>query len=155
MPVRSLAATSLLLLASCGAGTTGTTGTTGATTTTSDPVVVVGDVTLTRSGGIAGFVTMVTVRNDGVVTVVDDSQAPRESNLPEAELANLHSMVSSPDFAALLETYVPPEGVCCDFFFYEVTAAVGDSIIATTTADTVETPLVLQQVIDLLSGLMA
>jgi hypothetical protein len=98
---------------------------------------------------------MVTVSSDGVVTVVDDSQAPRESILPKAELDTLHSMVSSPDFAALLETYVPPEGVCCDFFFYEVTAAVGESIVVTTTADTVETPLVLQQVIDLLSGLMA
>jgi len=141
-------AMSLLLVAGCGAGESGN-----PTTTTSQPVAV-GDVTLTRSGGFAGFVTTVTVRNDGVVTVVDDSQAPRESNLSEAELANLHSMVSSPDFAALLETYVPPEGVCCDFFFYEVTAVVGDSIIATTTADTVETPLILQQVIDLLSGLM-
>lgn len=139
---------SLLLVAGCGAGESGN-----PTTTTSQPVVV-GDVTLTRSGGFAGFVATVTVRNDGVVTVVDDSQAPRESNLPEAELASLHTMVSSPDFAALLETYVPPEGVCCDFFFYEVTAVVGDSIIATTTADTVETPLILQQVIDLLSGLM-
>lgn len=152
MPVRSLAVALLLFLASCGAGTTGTTGN---TTTTSEPIVEVGDVSLTRSGGIAGFVTMVTVSSEGVVTVVDDSQGRRESILPGAELDTLHSMVRSPDFAALLETYVPPEGVCCDFFFYEVTAAVGDSIVVTTTADTVETPLVLQQVIDLLSGLMA
>jgi hypothetical protein len=144
-----LAVALLLFLASCGTGTTGT------TTTTSEPIVGVGDVSLTRSGGIAGFVTMVTVSSEGVVTVVDDSQGRRESILPEAELDTLHSMVRSPDFAALQETYVPPEGVCCDFFFYEVTAAVGDSIVVTTTADTVETPLVLQQVIDLLSGLMA
>ncbi len=155
MPVRFLAGALLLFLASCGAGTTGPVGNTDATTTTSEPVVVVGDVTLTRSGGIAGFVTMVTVSSDGVVTVVEDSQAPRESILPAAQLDTLHSMVASPEFAALLETYVPPEGVCCDFFFYEVTAAVGDSIVVTTTADTVETPLVLQQVIDLLAGLMA
>ena len=151
MPVRCLVVVSLLILASCASGTTGTTGT---TTTTSEPVVVVGDVTLTQSGGIAGFVTTVTVSTDGVVTVVDDSQAPRESLLPEADLASLHNMVGSPEFAALLETYVPPDGVCCDFFFYEVTAEVGDSIIVSTTADTVETPLILQQVIDLLAGLM-
>jgi hypothetical protein len=152
MPVRCLAVVSLLLLAGCGGGTTGTTGT---ATTTSEPVVVVGDVTLTTSGGIAGFVTTVTVRSDGVVTVVDDSQAPRESILPEGELDTLHSMVASPEFAGLLETYVPPEGVCCDFFFYEVTAAVGDATIRTTTADTVETPAILQQVIDLMSALTA
>ena len=62
-------------------------------------------------------------------------------------------MVTSPEFAELLD-YVPPEGVCCDFFFYEVTAEVGDRTIKSTTADTVETPPILQQVIDLLSGLM-
>jgi len=149
MQVRSLAALAVML-AGCATGTTATTG----TSTTSEPIVEVGDVTLTRSGGIAGLVTIVSVRNDGAVTVVDDSQVPRQSILPEAELATLHSIVGSPDFAALLETYVPPEGVCCDFFFYEVTAVVGDSLIATTTADTVETPVVLQQVIDLLSGLV-
>ena len=80
MPVRSLAVSLLLFLASCGTGTTGT------TTTTSEPIVGVGDVSLTRSGGIAGFVTMVTVSSEGVVTVVDDSQGRRESILPEAEL---------------------------------------------------------------------
>ena len=151
----------LLFLASCGAGTTDTTGTpdttgtTGTNTTTSEAAVAVGDVTLTTSGGIAGITNIVTVKSDGVVTVVDDSQAPRESILPQAELATLHSMVSSPEFAALLETYVPPEGVCCDFFFYEVSAEVGDATIRTTTADTVETPAILQQVIDLMSALSA
>lgn len=150
MAVRFKAAVAALLLASCAAPTTATTG----GSTTSEPVVAVGDVTLTRSGGIAGSVTTVEVRNDGSVTVVDESEGRRESILPEAELATLHRLVGSPDFAGLLETYVPPDGVCCDFFFYEVTAAVGDSIIATTTADTVETPVVLQQVIDLLTGLM-
>lgn len=150
MPVRFPAAAAVLLLASCATATTATT----VASTTSEPVVEVGDVTLTRSGGIAGSVTTVEVRNDGSVTVIDESQGPRQSILPEAELATLHRLVGSPDFAALLESYVPPDGVCCDFFFYEVTATVGDSIITTTTADTVETPVVLQQVIDLLSGLM-
>lgn len=150
MPVRFKAAVAALLLASCAAPATPTTG----GSTTSEPVVEVGDVTLTRSGGIAGSVTTVEVRNDGYVTVVDESQAQHESILPEAKLATLHGLVGSSDFAALLDTYVPPDGVCCDFFFYEVTAAVGDSIIVSTTADAVETPVVLQQVIDLLSGLM-
>lgn len=154
MPTRYLAVVLLLLLVSCGGTTVDTTGTPDTTTTTTQPVVVVGDVALTRSGGIAGFVTTVTVSSDGVVTVLDDSQAPREAVLPEADLATLHELVSSPEFAALLETYVPPEGVCCDFFFYEVTAEVGDSIIVSTTADTLDTPSILQQVIDLLSGLM-
>ena len=148
MRSRFLIAGSLLLLAGCGAVDTVS------TTTTTEPAVVVGDVTLTRSGGFAGFLTTVTVQEDGVVIVVDNSEAPRESILPEAELHSLHGMVTSPEFAALLETYVPPEGVCCDFFFYEVTAEVGDRTIKSATADTVETPPALQQVIDLLSGLM-
>ena len=138
----------LLLLAGCGAGDTGN------PTTTSEPVVEFGDVTLIRSGGFAGFTTTVTVHQDGTVIVVENSAAPRESVLPEAELHRLHGMVGSPEFAALLDTYVPPEGVCCDFFFYEVTAEVGHKTIKSTTADTVETPPILQQVIDLLSGLM-
>lgn len=149
MRSRFLIAVSLLLLAGCGDGNTGN------PTTTPEPAVVVGDVTLTQSGGFAGFTTTVTVQSDGVVTVVDSSEAPRESILPEADLATLHNLVGSPEFAALLETYVPPEGVCCDFFFYEVTAEIGDRTIKTTTADTVETPAILQQVIDLLSGLMS
>lgn len=147
-------AVSLLLLAGCGAGDNAVTTTTGNPTTTSEPAVVVGDVTLTRSGGFAGFLTTVTVREDGVVIVVDNSEPPSESLLPETELHALHELVTGPDFAALLETYVPPEGVCCDFFFYEVTAEVGDRTIKSATADTIETPPALQQVIDLLSGLM-
>jgi hypothetical protein len=149
MRFRWLVVVSLLFLASCGEGNNGN-----QTTTTSEPVVAVGDVTFTRSGGFAGFTTTVTVQSDGVVTVVDNAEAAGESVLPAAELATLHNMVASPEFAALLETYVPPEGVCCDFFFYEVTAEVGDRTITSTTADTVETPAILQQVIDLLTGLM-
>ena len=147
-------AVSLFLLAACGAGDSGSSTTTSGPTTTSEPAVVVGDVTLTRSGGFAGFLTTVTVQEDGVVVVVDNSEPPRETVLPEAELHTLHAMVTTPEFAALLETYVPPEGVCCDFFFYEVTAEIDDTTIESTTADTVETPVILQQVIDLLSGLM-
>lgn len=109
---------------------------------------------LIMSGGIAGSTTTVTVESDGVVTVVGDSGESNQSVLPETELSALHSMVASPEFGALKETYVPPEGVCCDFFYYEVTADIGDGTIKAATADTVETPLILQQVIDLLSGLM-
>ena len=148
MGFRYVVAVLAMVLASCGGGTSGT------STTTTEPAAVIGDVTLTRSGGFAGFTTTVTVQNDGVVIVEDDAGAPSESVLPEVELHTLHDMVASPEFAGLLETYVPPEGVCCDFFFYEVTAEIGDRTIATTTADTVETPAILQQVIDLLSGLM-
>ena len=106
------------------------------------------------NGGIAGSTTTVTVKSDGVVTVVEDSGGSNQSVLPETELSALHSMVASPEFGALDETYVPPEGVCCDFFYYEISADIGDETIKSATADTVETPLILQQVIDLLSGLM-
>lgn len=137
-----------LLLAACGQGNSGN------PTTTSEAAVVVGDVTLTRSGGFAGFTTTVTVQGDGVVIVTDNSQTLPEAVLPESELEDLHSLVGSPQFAALLESYLPPDGVCCDFFFYEVTAEVDGTTIKSTTADTIEAPQVLQQVIDLLSGLI-
>ena len=78
-----------------------------------------------------------------------------ESVLPESDLNDLHRLVGSPEFAALSNSYVPPEGVCCDFFFYTVTAQVGDRTIESNTADTLDTPPVLQQVIELLLGLMS
>jgi len=140
----------IALLAACGQGNTDN------PTTTSEPntTIVVGDVTLTRSGGFAGFTTTVTVGSDGAVVVTTDSETLPEAVLPESELDALHGLVGSPDFAALEESYVPPEGVCCDFFFYTVTAAVGNTAIESTTADTVETPQILQEVIDLLEGLI-
>ena len=127
----------------------------GTSTTTTEPPVEIGDVTLTRSGGIAGMTSTVTVRSDGSVLVTNDSQHLPESVLAQSELDNLHALVGSPEFAALSNTYVPPEGVCCDFFFYTVTARVGDRTIESNTADTLDTPPVLQQVIDLLLGLMS
>jgi hypothetical protein len=123
-------------------------------TTTNAPPVQIGDVTLTRSGGIAGITSTVTVRSDGSVVVTNDTQTS-ESVLAESDLDDLHTLVGSPEFAALSNSYVPPEGVCCDFFFYTVTARVGDRTIESNTADTLDTPPVLQQVIDLLLGLMS
>ena len=145
MRSRWLVALWLAVLAGCGSGPIENSTTTSAR--------VVGDVALTISGGIAGSTTTVTVKRDGVVTVVGDVGGSNQSVLPEPELSALHSMVASPEFGALDETYVPPEGVCCDFFYYEITADIGDETIKSATADTVETPLILQQVIDLLSGL--
>ena len=109
---------------------------------------------LTRSGGLAGIVTTVTVRPDGSVLVTDDSKRVIESVLEPDDLHNLHTSIGSPEFAALSQTYIPAEGVCCDFFFYTVTARIGDRTIESTTADTIVTPPALQQVIDLLMGLV-
>jgi hypothetical protein len=157
---RSLVAISLaFLLAACGQGATDNPATTSVPnlTTTSEPQpdISVGDVTLTRSGGFAGFTTTVTVHSDGAVVVTTDSESPPAGVLAESELNALHRLVASPDFAALEESYVPPDGVCCDLFYYTVTAAVGDTTIESTTADSVETPQILQQVIDLLEGLIS
>ena len=138
----------VLVLAACGQGNTDS------PTSSSQSTPVVGDVTLTRSGGFAGSTTTVIVSPDGVATVTDDVTGQREVVVPAAQLEALHRMVASPEFADLLETYVPAEGVCCDFFFYDVTAEVGDRTIKSATADTVDTPAILQEVIDLLTGLI-
>ena len=137
----------MLVLAACGQGNTDS------PTTSSLPTPVVGEVSLTRSGGFAGSTTTIIVAPDGVATVTDDSTGKREIVVPATELEALHRMVASPEFAELLDTYVPPEGVCCDFFFYDVSAEVGGRTIKSATADTLDTPAILQQVIDLLTGL--
>jgi hypothetical protein len=123
-------------------------------TTTSEPGIVVGEVSLVRSGGLAGITTTVTVRADGTVSVTNDFDALPEVSLPQPERDRLHALVGNSEFAALSETYVPPDGVCCDLYTYTVTAEVGDTIIESTTADSVEIPQTFQQVIDLLTGLI-
>ena len=123
-------------------------------TTTSEPDIVVGEVTLVRSGGFAGMTTTITVQADGTVSITNSSEALPEAVLPQPELDELHAIVSDPEFADLRETYVPPGGVCCDLYTYTVTAEVGDRMIESTTADTVETPRNLQQVISILTGLI-
>ena len=138
---------SFLVLVACGGATSGH-------ATSTSGTAAIGDVTLTRSGGLAGIETTVTVRPDGSVRVTNDSEPAIESVLDADSLADLHGLIVSPEFAALSETYVPPEGVCCDFFFYTVTARVGNKTIESSTADTLETPPVLQEVIDLLLGLV-
>ena len=137
----------LVVLVACG----GATSENGTTTTGS---TAIGEVTLTRSGGLAGILTTLTVGPDGSVLVTDDSEPVMESVLDADDLDNLHSLIGSPEFAGLSRTYVPAEGVCCDFFFYTVTAQIGDRTLESSTADTIDTPPALQQVIDLLVGLM-
>jgi hypothetical protein len=122
--------------------------------TTAPDTQEVGEVALVRSGGIAGWIVSVTVGAEGELeVVVDEVVAPTEP-IPSDQLEALHELVSSPEFGALETSYIPPEGVCCDLFFYSVTAEMGDEIFESTTADGVETPPILQQVIDLLSGLI-
>ena len=123
-------------------------------TTTSEPSVVVGEVTLVRSGGFAGITTTVTVEADGTVLITNNSDALPEVIIPQSELDSIHAIVSNPEFADLRDTFVPPGGVCCDLYTYTVTAEVGDRFIESTTADTVETPRNLQQVINILTGLI-
>jgi hypothetical protein len=114
----------------------------------------VGEVALVRSGGIAGSIVSVTVGAEGELEVVVDGEVVPTEPTPSDQLEALHELVSSPDFGALETSYIPPEGFCCDLFSYSVSAEVGDEIIETTTGDGVETPAILQQVIDLLSGLI-
>ena len=123
-------------------------------TTTSEPSNVVGEVTLVRSGGFAGTTTTVTVQTDGTILITNNSEALPGASLPEPELDLLHAIVSDPEFAELRRTFVSPNGVCCDLYTYTVTAEVGDKFIESTTADTVETPRNLQQVINILTALI-
>ncbi len=80
----------VLFLAACGQGNTDS------PTTSSPPAPVVGEVTLTRSGGFAGSTTTVIVQPDGVATVTDDSTGQREVVVPAADLEALHTSGGQP-----------------------------------------------------------
>lgn len=158
-------AASVLLLAGCGADEDPDNGDTTASTVGSAPTTStsapdhgssdVGEVRLETTGGVAGVDRVVVVAPDGAVsaaTATGEEPLVTGTVLDAEELGALHTAVSSTEFAALEETYVP-EGLCCDQFNYTVTATVDGDEIVSATADGVETPEVLQRVVDQLSAL--
>lgn len=113
------------------------------------PDGVVGEIRMTTTGGVAGGYESIVILADGTVLSSDDpdsSPAVTGRSMDPGELAALQDAVSSPEFRSLEPTYVPPRR-CCDQHTYEVSAQVGDRTIASTTADGVEAPAVLDDVV--------
>ncbi len=147
----------LLPLMSCGDESASTT-TEPTPTTASGPrqsADGVGEVSLTRSGGIAGGFVMIVVQPDGSILRTDDpDQAPAATGetMPAAELEALQASVGSQEFADLDSTYVPPD-LCCDQFHYEVTAEVDGEQITSATADGIEALAALEEVVAQMNAL--
>jgi hypothetical protein len=136
------------------ATTPGTVTTTGVSTTTT---IDVGTIALVKSGGIAGVHEVTTVGATGGLTVVDGradpTTRPDVSTVSADDLARLHALVSSAEFGALADSYVPADGACCDRFMYEVTVQLGNTTKTVLTADGLDVPKVLDEVVSLLDGL--
>lgn len=129
--------------------TTTTAGSSTSTTTTpGETSAVIGEVRMDVTGGVAGVEETVVVMPDGTVLVgVRDSEPAATGRSLEAdELTALHEAVGSEEFAELDGTYIP-DGLCCDQFHYMVSARVGDDTIASATADGIEAPAVLDEVV--------
>jgi hypothetical protein len=106
-------------------------------------------VSLSTTGGVAGTDEVVVVQADGTIlrnATRGSDPEPTGATMPAAELDALHELVGSEEFAALEDTYIP-DGLCCDQFHYELSAQVGATTITSATADGVEAPAVLQQVV--------
>ena len=160
--IAALTALLLPLISSCGDGSDTPT-TTGASSSPSTTDVgsppeghgEVGDVSLTRSGGIAGGFVMIVVQPDGTILRSDDpDRAPAATGetVPPSELEALRASVGSQAFAELDSTYVPPD-LCCDQFHYEVTAEVDGKVIESVTADGVDAPDALDEVVQQLNAM--
>ena len=155
------ALTALLLpLISCGddSDTPTTTGASSPTTTDvgSPPEGpgAVGEVRLTRSGGIAGGFVMIVVQPNGTILRSDgpdQEPAATGETMSAAELEALQASVGSQAFAELDSTYVPAD-LCCDQFHYEVTAEVDGEVIESATADGVDAPEALDEVVQQLNA---
>jgi hypothetical protein len=122
-----------------------------ATSTTTMPgetEVAIGEIRMTVTGGVAGVQQTVVVMPDGTVMAGEGGAEPEAigRSLEAAELTALREDVGSEDFAALDDTYVP-DGLCCDQRHFTVSAQVGDTTITSATADGIEAPPVLDDVV--------
>jgi hypothetical protein len=113
-------------------------------------VTDVGEVSMTWSGGITGDVTSVIVLPDGQVETQVNSDPSTTTQMAATDLTTLHALVASSEFDELAPTYVSNEGVCCDRFTYTVVAVVDDASRQSTTADGLDSPTILTDVIQLL-----
>jgi hypothetical protein len=105
---------------------------------------------MTWNGGITGDVTSVVVHPDGQVETTVNSEPTKTTRLAATDLMTLHALVARPDFGDLAITYVPGEGVCCDRFTYTVVAIVNGVSLESATADGLDNPVILTEVIQLL-----
>lgn len=157
-PAILLASSAALLLPLMSCGDEAGSPTTDPTPTTADEPVEtegeVGDVSLTRSGGIAGGFVTVVVQPDGTILRSDgpdQEPAATGETMSAAELEALQASVGSQAFAELDSTYVPAD-LCCDQFHYEVTAEVDGEVIESATADGVDAPEALDEVVQQLNA---
>jgi hypothetical protein len=98
---------------------------------------------------------VIVVHSDGTILrspAQGSDPEPTGETMPADELDALHERVGSEEFAALEDTYIP-DGLCCDQFHHELSAQVGDATITSATADGVDSPEVLQQVVSQLRSL--
>jgi hypothetical protein len=134
-----------VLLGACGSENSGPSG---------SPVI--GDISLARTGGIAGIDEEVTITADGEILLrrgLDGELQSTGEGLDPAELEALHDLVATAEFRALESDYADPN-LCCDQFHYNVTAAVGGDTVTTATADGVEAPEILGQVLAILTPIL-
>jgi hypothetical protein len=159
--VGSVAGVLTAVLVGCGdsGGGAATATTPGESTTVMStvPSVEVGTITLVKSGGIAGVHEQTTVNANGSVTVVvgrtDPTTRPDVPTVPAEDLSRLRALVTSAEFGSLAKTYVPAGGACCDRFEYQVTVQLGSTTKTVITADGLDVPRVLDDVVSLLDGL--
>ncbi|HEX9364252.1 MAG TPA: hypothetical protein VGA47_10765 [Candidatus Dormibacteraeota bacterium] len=117
----------------------------------------VGKITLTVSGGIAGWERTLTVEPEGkahVQVVRGPSPAAVDKEVDRAVLTKLHELVSDPAFAGLERQYLPSPGGA-DLQDYVVTAQVGDRTITTMSRDGANPPAILRDVLTILNGILA
>ena len=133
----------VVVLVACGGGSSATSGSVPSEGS-------VGEISMTWSGGITGDVTSVVVHPDGQVETTVDSEPTKTTQLAATDLMTLQRLVASPEFADLAITYVPSEGVCCDRFTYTVVAMVNGVSLESATADGLDTPPILTEVIQVL-----
>lgn len=111
----------------------------------------VGEVRLEITGGIAGVHDSVVVDPDGMVLIEQSGSPARRQPLDAAELDHLRALVVSREFMSLDDTY-EPAGLCCDQLNYSVSADIDGRTVRSSTADGIEAPDVLEEVIGILAA---
>ena len=117
----------------------------------------VGMVTLEVSGGFTGWDRLVIVDQDGSAHMKSMDGRPVPASVVRVEattLARLHALVSDDAFAALQAAYLPPPGGA-DLQDYAITAEVDGRQRQTMTRDGASRPQILDDVLAILSAVLA
>jgi hypothetical protein len=115
--------------------------------TTAGHAPQIGQVSLTVSGGIAGWSRELTVDQHGMASLtVTNGPAPSTGAhmVPAGTFTRLRSLVADPAFARLAHEYPAPAGAA-DLQSYALDAEVDGRHLQTVTYDSVQVPAVLSQ----------